>query len=99
MIHPDVFVGLVAFVVGAFTLGSAIFNWDFAFQLRKTNWLDSKYSRQTARLILGGLGVILLLLSCYLALGFASPHGMLQKFWPSSSQSHRTDSKTVRFSV
>ena len=93
MIHPDLFVGVVAIAVAIFTLGSAIFNWEWSYQLRKTRWIESKYSRETARMMLGLVGLICLVIGVYLTLGLASPHGLFQKFWGNSLNSK---SKTVQ---
>ena len=84
MIHPDLFVGIVAIAVAIFTLGSAIFNWEWSYQLRKTRWIETRYSRETARLTLGVVGIICLVIGVYLSLGLASPHGLLKQLWGNS---------------
>lgn len=71
MIHPDTFVGAVAVGLSIFVLGSAIFNWQPVYKIRTPRWIESRWGRSRARLVLGIVGTILFFIGCYLLFGFA----------------------------
>ena len=73
MIHPDLVVGAVALGISVFALGSAIFNWDTAYELRTPRWMESRWGRGRTRIILGVVGMVLFIIGCYLIYGLI-PH-------------------------
>lgn len=67
----DYFMGGISMVVGAVALLASVFNWDAAFRLRKTRWLDERWGRARTRLAMGVLGAALITLGVAISMGFA----------------------------
>jgi uncharacterized membrane protein YphA (DoxX/SURF4 family) len=67
----DLFMGSVGILLGAIMLLAGLLNWEAAFQLKKTQWLQSRWGRPTARMILIAAGAALIALGVAIALGFA----------------------------
>ena len=65
----DLFVGTVAMGIGVFALMAAFSNREWFFQLRKAQWIDSRWGRTAARRCYAGLGLAMLLLGVLLAGG------------------------------
>jgi uncharacterized membrane protein YphA (DoxX/SURF4 family) len=71
----DLFMGSVSVVIGAVLLLAGLLNWERAFQFRKTQWIESRWGRPTARAILIIAGAGLLALGVVIAMGFAPNAG------------------------
>jgi len=69
MLDTDLFVGSVAIALGAFVASAAIFNWDWYYQLRKPQWVESLWGRTTARIIFAIVGLGLIVLGGVIAIG------------------------------
>ena len=69
MIHPDLLVGTVALGISIFAIGSAIFNWDPAYELRTPRWMESRWGRGRTRIVLGVIGMVLFFIGFYLIYG------------------------------
>ena len=69
MIHPDLLVGTVALGISIFAMGSAIFNWDPAYELRTPRWMEARWGRGRTRIILGVIGMVLFFIGFYLIYG------------------------------
>ncbi len=67
----DMFVGVVAVALGLAILLSSATNWQNAYRLRKTRWLEARLGRSGARVVLAVLGVALIALGVAIAMGFA----------------------------
>lgn len=72
MINPDLFVGTVAIALGLFVSLSAVFNWDWYYQLHKARWIESICGRSGARVFFGVLGLVLIVLGAAIASGMLS---------------------------
>jgi hypothetical protein len=75
----DYFMGALAITLGALALLASLLNWEAAFQLRKAQWLETRFGRPGARLSLAVLGAVLLALGVAIALGYA-PNARPQSF-------------------
>ena len=73
MIHPDLLVGTVALGISIFAIGSAIFNWDPAYELRTPRWMETRWGRGRTRIVLGVIGMLLFFIGFYLIYGLI-PH-------------------------
>jgi hypothetical protein len=89
VIHPDLLVGTVALGISIFAIGSAIFNWEPAYELRTPRWLESRWGRGRTRIILGVIGMVLFCIGFYLIYGLIAqsatksrPQG---KYFPSKA--------------
>jgi uncharacterized membrane protein HdeD (DUF308 family) len=71
----DLFVGSVSILIGAVMLLAGLVNWERAFQLKKTQWLQSRWGRPTARIVLIVVGATLIALGGAIAMGFAPNAG------------------------
>ena len=60
MSPQDLLVATVAVVVALFLLGSALFDWDWAFQLDKAQHIEGSWGRAGARCCYVLLGIIML---------------------------------------
>ena len=66
----DWFVGGVSAAIGATAVWQAIRPSERLFELPKMRWLAQRYGQQTARIMLGVLGIILLVLGAVIAAGW-----------------------------
>ena len=66
----DVIVGGIGCGLGLFFLAAAALNWNWSFELRKTRWLTARFGRPAARLVLAGVGLLLIALGVAISLGF-----------------------------
>ena len=66
----DWFVGGVSVAIGATALWQAIRPGERLFELPKMRWLAQRYGQQTARTMLGVLGVVLVILGVAIAAGW-----------------------------
>ena len=60
MTQQDYFVAFVALALGLFTLSSAVFNWDWSYQLEKAQRIETRWGRPAARGFYVALAVLLL---------------------------------------
>jgi hypothetical protein len=67
----DLFMGSVGILLGAVMLLAGLLNWEAAFQLKKTQWLQSRWGRPATRVILIAAGAGLMALGAAIAMGFA----------------------------
>ena len=65
----DVFVGAVSCVLGGGAVAIAVFNWEWFYQLKKSQWLESRCGRIGARMTFASLGVFLIVLGITVASG------------------------------
>jgi uncharacterized membrane protein len=66
----DVVVGLVAVAAGLVLIAVGVLNSQWYFQSWKTRWLDRRLGRLTARIVVGLLGILLVLLGIAIMRGF-----------------------------
>lgn len=66
----DVVVGLVAVAAGLVLIAVGVLNIQWYFQSWKTRWLDRRLGRLTARIVVGLLGILLVLLGIAIMRGF-----------------------------
>lgn len=66
----DIFVGIVAMVLGLVPLGAALLNSDWFYGLRKSQWLARRVGRGRARLFHAVIGIALISLGIALVMGF-----------------------------
>jgi hypothetical protein len=66
----DWFVGGVAIVLGIVALVHALSASERVFELPKMRWLERRYGKKAAKIMLGVLGLILIALGAAIALGF-----------------------------
>ena len=71
MIHPDLFVGIVAVALSIFVLVAAILDWDGVYALRAPKMIEARWGRGKARIAVMLVGVILLAIGIYLLYGLA----------------------------
>ena len=69
MIHPDLFVGIVAVATSIFILVSAILDWDAVYAMRAPKMIEARWGRSKARMIVVLIGIILLSIGVYLLYG------------------------------
>ncbi|MDP6442563.1 MAG: Imm17 family immunity protein [Pirellulaceae bacterium] len=60
--NQDLFVAAIACLLGASSLLAGIMNWEWCFQLRKAQWVETRWGRKGARLFFSALGLVLILL-------------------------------------
>ena len=70
MAAQDIFVGAVALGIGSFALLSALFNWDWSYQLWKARWVEARFGRRGARVFYAILGTVMIALGIAIAVGF-----------------------------
>jgi hypothetical protein len=70
MMAADVFVGIVAMVIGVASLAAAVTNREYFYQFPKIRWIEKKGGRAAARAFYTLLGVLLILLGAAIACGF-----------------------------
>jgi len=70
MISADLFVGVVAIGVGVFAMLSGFFNWEWSYQLHKTQWIETRLGRVGARAVYVVIGIGMIILGCAIAMGF-----------------------------
>ncbi|MCL4204079.1 MAG: hypothetical protein KJ000_16370 [Pirellulaceae bacterium] len=63
------FVSTVAFILAAVCLCVALFDVQWFFRMPKAQWAEARWGRRGARLAFGLIGLILMLLGLYIALG------------------------------
>jgi hypothetical protein len=63
------FVSTVAFVLAAVCLGAALFDVQWFFRMPKAQWAEARWGHRGARLAFGLIGLVLVLLGLYIALG------------------------------
>ena len=69
MIERDYFVALVAFVLGAMMLYSAILNEGWCFQMAMARKISKHGGHQSARIFIGSIGTFVILLGVYTLFG------------------------------
>ena len=89
MIHPDLLVGAVALGISIFALGSAIFNWNTAYELRTPRWMEARWGRGRTRIVLGVVGTVLFFIGLYLIYGLL-PHAVTKPREQSANFSSKT---------
>ena len=67
MNYQDMFVATVAVGIALFLISSALFDWDWSYQLDKAQRIESQWGRPAARVFYITLGVILLTLAWTIA--------------------------------
>ncbi len=72
----DVVVGLVAVAAGLFLIVVSAVNIQWYFQSWKTRWLDQRLGRLMARIVVGLLGILLVLLGIAIMRGFGPNAGL-----------------------
>lgn len=70
MRHEDLFVGLLGIAIGLFLLGSSATDSDWVFRPRSGRWLAERLGRPKARLVLGLLGVVAMVIGIATAFGY-----------------------------
>jgi hypothetical protein len=70
MAAQDIFVGAVALGIGIFAILSAVFNWDWSYQLWKARWVETRFGRRGARIFYAILGMVMIALGIAIAAGF-----------------------------
>jgi hypothetical protein len=70
MMAADVFVGIVAIVIGLVSLLAAVTNREHFYQFPKIRWIEKKGGRGSARAFYMLLGALLILLGAAVACGF-----------------------------
>jgi hypothetical protein len=66
----ELFVGVVAVVLGLVGIVAAIGNWDHWYRFSKIRWIESIGGRRCARALYALLGIVLIALGVAIALGF-----------------------------
>ena len=72
----DVVVGLVAVAAGLVLIAVGVLNIQWYFRSWKTRWLDQRLGRLTARIVVGLLGILLVLLGVAIMRGFGPNAGL-----------------------
>ncbi|MCA9178252.1 MAG: immunity 17 family protein [Planctomycetales bacterium] len=67
MTPQDLFVATVAVGVALFLLGSAVLDWEWAYQLEKADKIASRWGRPAARIFYAVVGLVLLALAWTIA--------------------------------
>jgi len=65
----QLFVGAIAFILGALALTAAIHNRDWYFRLPKARWIEDRWGRGAVRIAYALLGIALIALSIVIVLG------------------------------
>jgi small neutral amino acid transporter SnatA (MarC family) len=68
--HADLFIGIVATVLGTLLVVAAATNWAWYYSLRSARFLESKLTRGGARLVHAILGVALAAMGLAILAGF-----------------------------
>jgi len=71
MSYADLFVGAVATGIGVWAIYSALFNYEWSYQLHKARWLEDRVGRSGARVVFALVGIALIAMGAAIAMGFA----------------------------
>ncbi len=63
------FVGAVAVILGMLCAAAGLFQLSWFFRLPKARWAAARWGRRATRIGFGLLGLALILLGCYIAMG------------------------------
>ena len=66
MYERDLLVSFIAFALGFIMISSALMNYERAFEMRTPKFLSDTIGRQGARLVMGFVGLIVVLLGAYI---------------------------------
>lgn len=69
--HQDIFVGVVAIVIGAAAFLSGVTNWEPSFRLPKARLLEGQFGRRGSRIFYAAIGLVLIALGAAIIAGFA----------------------------
>ena len=78
MFERDLLVGLIAIGLGGVLLVAAISNYQPAFEMRTPKFLAKRFGQTIARLIIGCVGTLVLLMGIYILLDSPSIRNKLQ---------------------
>jgi small neutral amino acid transporter SnatA (MarC family) len=68
--YEDLFIGIVAMVLGSLLAAAAAVNWSWYYSLRSARFLESRLTRTGARIVHGLLGLGLIAMGLALAAGY-----------------------------
>lgn len=73
------FVGSVAILLGALCAAVGLFEFSWFFRLPKARWFEARWGRRATRILFGLLGLALILLGCYIAMGIPPSQASIEE--------------------